>query len=199
MFPAKISSDSTIGVNTFDIYSSKVDESYQQLEVICGDNKWLFQSLHESLLKKWMLLDDLANQFVENSAKTMLFTSDRDIQELVQIVVLDVKKVVLDNLIQLVEKKTKEFHPKVKNKSKSFTDRDLSDYTPTSNSKKKRPNLPSYAKDILSNWFREHVDHPYPTQSEKVELSEQAGLSVQKVDNWFINERSRKWQTYKQK
>ena len=54
MFPEKISSDSTIGENTFDIYSSKVDESYQQLEVICGDNKWLFQSLHESLLKKWM-------------------------------------------------------------------------------------------------------------------------------------------------
>ena len=65
--------------------------------------------------------------------------------------------------------------------------------------KKRRPNLPSHAKSILSEWFQCHVDHPYPSQNEKQDLSLRTGLSIQKVDNWFINERSRKWSSYRRK
>ena len=128
--------------------------------------------------------------------ETMLFQSEEIARELIQIVILDVKKVIIENALEVVKRK-KELRQHI---PKYFSNEDAEDFSPEiTSTKKKRPNLPVQAKDILSSWFREHVDHPYPSQAEKSDLSEQTGLSLQKVDNWFINERSRKWQTYRQK
>mmetsp|Transcript_27735 Transcript_27735/g.38580 ORF Transcript_27735/g.38580 Transcript_27735/m.38580 type:complete len:273 (-) Transcript_27735:509-1327(-) len=44
---------------------------------------------------------------------------------------------------------------------------------------------------ILNRWLGEHSDNPYPTQAEKIQLSEQTNLSVKQVANWFINTRAR--------
>ncbi|CAF0906957.1 unnamed protein product, partial [Didymodactylos carnosus] len=51
--------------------------------------------------------------------------------------------------------------------------------------------LPDDAVDILNDWFDSHVDHPYPTKDEKLELAEQCGVSLQKVSTWFNNRRTR--------
>lgn len=64
---------------------------------------------------------------------------------------------------------------------------------------KQRPNIPKEGKRILSKWFEEHVSYPYPKMHEKENLSYQTGLSIKKVENWFINERSRKWHLYRKK
>ena len=64
---------------------------------------------------------------------------------------------------------------------------------------KARPNIPKEEKRILSKWFEEHVSYPYPKVREKERLSYQTGLSIKKVENWFINERSRKWHLYRKK
>ena len=66
----------------------------------------------------------------------------------------------------------------------------------TSKVRKQRPNIPKEAREILSAWFKEHVTNPYPKLQEKERLSIQTGLSLKKVENWFINERSRKWHLY---
>lgn len=61
---------------------------------------------------------------------------------------------------------------------------------------KTRPNISREARDVLSKWFGENVDNPYPKAQDKEKLSELTGLTVKKVENWFINERSRKWHLY---
>lgn len=52
---------------------------------------------------------------------------------------------------------------------------------------KRRPN---FAKDVvasLETWLVEHAEYPYPTTEEKQGLSEQLGLSVKQINDWFIN------------
>ncbi|CAF1323966.1 unnamed protein product, partial [Didymodactylos carnosus] len=51
--------------------------------------------------------------------------------------------------------------------------------------------LPDDTVNILNDWFDSHVDHPYPTKDEKLELAEQCGVSLQKVSTWFNNRRTR--------
>ena len=77
--------------------------------------------------------------------------------------------------------------PTIRNKSRSKA---------RSKEPKTRPNIPREARDILSQWFRENVENPYPKAQDKEKLSELTGLSIKKVENWFINERSRKWHLY---
>lgn len=57
--------------------------------------------------------------------------------------------------------------------------------------KNRRGNLPKVATGILLKWLREHVNHPYPNETEKFELSDVTGLSVLQINNWFINARRR--------
>src|SRR5690606_37741389 len=52
---------------------------------------------------------------------------------------------------------------------------------------KKRTPLPPVATEILSNWYNQHIDYPYPTQEEKLLLAQQCGISVQQVTTWFNN------------
>ncbi|CAM8881621.1 unnamed protein product [Rhodiola kirilowii] len=53
--------------------------------------------------------------------------------------------------------------------------------------------LPESSVVILRAWLFEHFLHPYPTESEKLILSSQTGLSKNQVSNWFINARVRLW------
>ncbi|TQS33357.1 hypothetical protein Golomagni_06300, partial [Golovinomyces magnicellulatus] len=43
----------------------------------------------------------------------------------------------------------------------------------------------------LTNWFAGHLDHPYPSEEEKVTLGDQCGMSKTQVANWFANARRR--------
>eukprot|EP01118_Nematostelium_gracile_P005319 TRINITY_DN1675_c0_g1_i2.p1 TRINITY_DN1675_c0_g1~~TRINITY_DN1675_c0_g1_i2.p1 ORF type:complete len:227 (-),score=73.97 TRINITY_DN1675_c0_g1_i2:152-832(-) len=57
--------------------------------------------------------------------------------------------------------------------------------------KKRRGNLPKAATNILKKWLFDHLFHPYPTEEEKANLSNQTSLSLNQISNWFINARRR--------
>ena len=39
----------------------------------------------------------------------------------------------------------------------------------------------------------EHVDHPYPTEDEKVHIMNETGIVLKQLTNWFVNNRKRYW------
>jgi len=45
----------------------------------------------------------------------------------------------------------------------------------------------------LKEWFYQHEDDPYPSTGEKKDLADKTGLSLQQIQNWFINARCRIW------
>ncbi|KDP38560.1 hypothetical protein JCGZ_04485 [Jatropha curcas] len=53
--------------------------------------------------------------------------------------------------------------------------------------------LPESSVSILRAWLFEHFLHPYPSDSEKIMLAKQTGLTRNQVANWFINARVRLW------
>ncbi|RBR19161.1 uncharacterized protein FIESC28_05626 [Fusarium coffeatum] len=56
----------------------------------------------------------------------------------------------------------------------------------------KRTNTRSVRKTrVLRNWYLSNLDHPYPSEEEKVDLTQQSGLSRSQVVNWFANTRRR--------
>ncbi|QSZ29197.1 hypothetical protein DSL72_003708 [Monilinia vaccinii-corymbosi] len=65
---------------------------------------------------------------------------------------------------------------------------DMGDIKP----RKRRGNLPKPTTDILTGWFVNHLDHPYPNEEEKQVLMRQTGLQLNQISNWFINARRRK-------
>ena len=56
-----------------------------------------------------------------------------------------------------------------------------------------RKNLSRESRAILNNWLTEHWNDPYPTQDEKLQLSREAKITIDQVNNWFINARVRLW------
>lgn len=56
----------------------------------------------------------------------------------------------------------------------------------------KRTNTRSVRKTrALRNWFSNHLDHPYPSEEQKLALARDSGLSKSQVVNWFANTRRR--------
>ncbi|CAK4706212.1 hypothetical protein AeMF1_009621 [Aphanomyces euteiches] len=58
---------------------------------------------------------------------------------------------------------------------------------------KKRTNLSTDAKRVLREWFDAHFHHPYPSEEEKERLRHDGGITLDQVNNWFINTRVREW------
>ncbi|KAK6524414.1 hypothetical protein TWF281_011322 [Arthrobotrys megalospora] len=57
---------------------------------------------------------------------------------------------------------------------------------------KGRRNLSKTSKQALKQWFIKNIDHPYPSEADKQSLSEETGLSVRQISDWFANTRRRR-------
>ncbi|KAI9227902.1 MAG: homeobox KN domain-containing protein, partial [Piptocephalis tieghemiana] len=49
--------------------------------------------------------------------------------------------------------------------------------------------LPKSVTEHLRAWLLSHVEHPYPTEDEKMMLASETNLTPAQVANWFINAR----------
>ncbi|KAI8833357.1 homeobox KN domain-containing protein, partial [Chytridium lagenaria] len=56
----------------------------------------------------------------------------------------------------------------------------------------KRLNYTPEVRAILIAWLNLNRDHPYPSEIHKSALAQRTGLTMQQVNNWFINARRRK-------
>ncbi|KAJ3133275.1 hypothetical protein HK100_004536 [Physocladia obscura] len=58
----------------------------------------------------------------------------------------------------------------------------------------KRLNYSNEVRTTLLSWLSHNKDYPYPTDADKNDLALKTGLTLQQVNNWFINARRRKYQ-----
>jgi len=49
--------------------------------------------------------------------------------------------------------------------------------------------------EYLKNWLMspEHINHPYPSESEKARMVADTGIEIKRLNNWFVNNRIRFW------
>ncbi|XP_060069130.1 uncharacterized protein LOC132549232 [Ylistrum balloti] len=58
--------------------------------------------------------------------------------------------------------------------------------------------LSTEARQILNQWYENHSENPYPSEDEKVILSQTANITLAQVRSWFANKRSRAHNTRRQ-
>lgn len=64
-----------------------------------------------------------------------------------------------------------------------------------SQANKKKTALSQHAVQYLKNWMLSpaHIEHPYPTEDEKVNIIKATGIDIKQLTNWFVNNRKRYW------
>ncbi|CAH8328476.1 unnamed protein product [Eruca vesicaria subsp. sativa] len=59
--------------------------------------------------------------------------------------------------------------------------------------KRRAGKLPGDTTSVLKEWWRTHAKWPYPTEEDKAKLVQETGLQLKQINNWFINQRKRNW------
>ena len=49
------------------------------------------------------------------------------------------------------------------------------------------------ARKVLREWLLQHLTNPYPSDSQKMQLACETGLTIAQVNTWFVNARRRKF------
>jgi Homeobox KN domain len=65
--------------------------------------------------------------------------------------------------------------------------------TAKSQGRKRFNSLPPSVVETLKRWLLTHMNHPYPSDQEKLDLCEQTGIDLKRLNNWFVNNRIRYW------
>lgn len=62
-------------------------------------------------------------------------------------------------------------------------------------SSKKKTALSTFAVEYLKAWMMspDHIEHPYPTEDEKLKIIRDTGIELKQLTNWFVNNRKRYW------
>eukprot|EP00698_Gefionella_okellyi_P017738 TRINITY_DN522_c0_g1_i9.p1 TRINITY_DN522_c0_g1~~TRINITY_DN522_c0_g1_i9.p1 ORF type:complete len:212 (-),score=37.81 TRINITY_DN522_c0_g1_i9:38-673(-) len=55
----------------------------------------------------------------------------------------------------------------------------------------KHKEFPRDIRNVLQNWFMEHLQDPYPTETDRALLAAKTGLSLAELNIWFCNHRIR--------
>jgi hypothetical protein len=79
---------------------------------------------------------------------------------------------------------------------KRFGRREARPSSPTRSSimRHRRYSLGVDARRVLKNWVDRNIEDPYPSVQEKIQLAEEAGLTMKQVNDWFTNFRKRHWE-----
>ncbi|CEP20971.1 CUP9 [Cyberlindnera jadinii] len=85
-----------------------------------------------------------------------------------------------------------EFDNRVRVHDAEIMSKNMGSHTAVNGGRKKRQNLPRQTTLILLSWLSDHLDRPYPNSREKYDLLMKTRLTIQQLDNWFINARRRK-------
>ncbi|XP_057479021.1 homeobox protein knotted-1-like 3 isoform X2 [Actinidia eriantha] len=59
--------------------------------------------------------------------------------------------------------------------------------------KRRAGKLPGDTTSVLKAWWQSHSKWPYPTEEDKARLVQETGLQLKQINNWFINQRKRNW------
>ncbi|XWS27132.1 hypothetical protein CRYUN_Cryun26dG0089800 [Craigia yunnanensis] len=59
--------------------------------------------------------------------------------------------------------------------------------------KRRAGKLPGDTTSLLKDWWKSHSKWPYPTEEDKARLVQETGLQLKQINNWFINQRKRNW------
>ncbi|GMJ11116.1 KNOTTED1-like homeobox gene 3 [Hibiscus trionum] len=59
--------------------------------------------------------------------------------------------------------------------------------------KRRAGKLPGDTTSVLKAWWQSHSKWPYPTDEDKARLVQETGLQLKQINNWFINQRKRNW------
>ncbi len=180
-------------LQSWKIELNNVLDQLHLISTICPAIKATLQSSVDALLTD---VSQYCFDFYCGSEDTHLFESQDDLLFILDVYYLDC---IVGSLKVFIEDFYSRFTPRKEQiKSNSAKPRHPEHRSSKKHprSRKSRPNLPREAKEILTQWFAEHVLDPYPKLVDKELLSEKTGLPLKKIENWFINERSRKWHTY---
>lgn len=56
---------------------------------------------------------------------------------------------------------------------------------------KRRRSLGKRATEVLTAWFFQNINDPYPSEEDKARLSQECGMTMNQINNWFGNKRMR--------
>lgn len=68
--------------------------------------------------------------------------------------------------------------------SSDDSDDDSKPFRPSS-----RSNYSTTITKVLNRWFKAHLDNPYPTEEERIDICEKTGLTRKQLRVWLINSR----------